>query len=60
MSKDEWKKLRIKMFRYEVTFSSIADHHYVSRQRVHQVIKKGYPARGRAKAILDDFYGRLI
>jgi len=60
MNKDEWIKLRIKMFRYGITFASIADHHCVSRQRVHQVVKKGYPAKGRAKAILDDFYGRLV
>ncbi len=59
MSKDEWMKLRIKMFKKGITFSSVASHHSVSRQRIHQVIKKGYPAKNKAKEILDDFYGRF-
>jgi DNA-directed RNA polymerase sigma subunit (sigma70/sigma32) len=59
MTAEEWIRIRIKMLRYGVTFDSIAQRHGVTRQRVHQIIKRGYPAKNRAKDVLDDFYGRL-
>jgi len=59
MNDEKWIRVRIKMIRYGVTFQSVADKFGISRQRVHAIIKHGYPARGRAKQILDEFYGRL-
>jgi len=59
MNDERWIRIRMKMIRYGVTFQSIADKFGISRQRVHAIIKHGYPAKGRTKQILNYFYGRL-
>lgn len=59
MDDEKWIRVRIKMLRYGVTFESVAKQFGISRQRVHAIVKHGYPAKGRAKQILDNFYGRL-
>ena len=59
MDNKEWIRLRVKMIRWGVTFGSVARQHGISRQRVFQIVKRGYPAKGRAKQVLDDFYGRI-
>ncbi len=60
VSKEDWLDLKIKMALNEVTFQSIANLFNLSRQRVHEIIKKGHTAKGsRAKQVLNEFYGRL-
>lgn len=59
MNNQEWIRIRMKMLKNEVTFSSIAEKFGLSRQRVHTIIKKSYPAKGRTKKVLDDFYTRI-
>ena len=56
---EKWLKIRIQMLRHGVTFQGVADDHKVSRQYVFQAVKAGYPAEGKKKRILDDFFGRL-
>jgi len=59
LDKKELIELRIKMLKKGITFSSMAQEYNISRQRIHQIIKAGYPAEGKKKRILDDFFGRL-
>ena len=59
MNDEKWIRVRVKMLKSGVTFQSVADKFGISRQRVHAIVKHGYPARLRAKQILDEFYGRL-
>ena len=59
ISKEDWIEIKVKMLCNRVTFQSIGNQFGISRQRIHQIIKHGYPARPRAKQILDYFYGRL-
>ena len=47
------------MLKNGVTFETIAKKFGLSRQRIHAIVKHGYPAKGRVKQILDDFYERL-
>ncbi len=59
MNDEKWIRVRIKMLQYKITFQSVAKKFGISRQRVHAIVKHGYPAKGRAKQVLDYFYGRL-
>jgi uncharacterized protein (DUF433 family) len=59
MNDEKWIRVRVKMLKNGVTFSSIAKKFGLSRQRVNAIIKHGYPAKRRAKEILDYFYKQI-
>jgi DNA-directed RNA polymerase sigma subunit (sigma70/sigma32) len=59
MKDEKWIRVRVKMLKSGVTFQSVADKFGISRQRVQAIVKHGYPARPRAKRILDEFYKKI-